>query len=197
MVGGLAACGGGGADPAPAPVTADTLPEAPVLTLTSPADGQAVTPAEDGSVTIAGTVTDTRDGAALTVTSGGQSAEVAEDGSFTLTLTPGADSPAVTLVASDGVNRVSAAVPIAGREAAPTWAMPEITNAECILDQGACFVDGDTPDVNEDGSVFTLRGSYPAGGTIGRPDPVAQVPTDRGDHRRGRYLRRRHPRAHR
>ncbi len=140
--------------------------EAPVLTLTSPADGQAVTPAEDGSVTIGGTVTDTRDGAALTVTSGGQSAEVAEDGSFTLTLTPGADSPAVTLVASDGVNRVSAAVPIAGREAAPTWAMPEITNAECILDQGACFVDGDTPDVNEDGSVFTLRGSYPAGGTI-------------------------------
>ena len=32
VVGGLAACGGGGADPAPAPVTADTLPEAPVLT---------------------------------------------------------------------------------------------------------------------------------------------------------------------
>lgn len=140
--------------------------EAPVLTLTSPADGQAVTPAEDGSVTITGRVTDTREGAALTVTSGGQSAEVAEDGGFTITLTPGADAPAVTLVASDGVNQASAAVPIAGREAAPPWAMPEITNADCILDQGACFVAGDTPDVNEDGSVFTLRGSYPAGGTI-------------------------------
>ncbi len=37
VVGGLAACGGGGADPAPAPVTADTLPEAPVLT---PAGGR-------------------------------------------------------------------------------------------------------------------------------------------------------------
>ncbi|MFQ6483831.1 S8 family serine peptidase [Brachybacterium epidermidis] len=140
--------------------------EAPRLTLTEPADGEPVTPAQDGSVTITGTVTDTREGAALTVTAGDQTAEAAEDGSFSITVAPAADAAAVTLVASDGVNRASTAVPIAGREAAPAWALPEITNADCILDQGACFVPGDTPDANEDGSVFTLRGTYPAGGTI-------------------------------
>lgn len=147
-------------------VTYDSV--APTVTLaegTTDAEG-ALVPAEDGSVTVRGTVSDDREGAALTLTADGQSVPVAEDGTFEATLTPAETAVAVTLVASDGVNRASTALPIVGRTAQPAWALPTISSADCTLAQGECFVPGSTPDVSEDGSLFTLRGEYPAGGTI-------------------------------
>jgi lactocepin len=142
-----------------------TAPELTVTDMETDADGHAVL-GEDGSLTIAGTVTDEREGAALTVTSGEASGEVAADGSFEISVTPGAGAAAFALSASDGVNTTARSFAISGRAQQSAWAMPEITNADCVLESAACFVPGSTEDVSADGGVFTLRGTYPAGGTL-------------------------------
>ncbi|MDN5688309.1 MAG: S8 family serine peptidase, partial [Brachybacterium sp.] len=163
------------------PVTYDSHP--PELTITdmpTDADGSAVL-AADGSLTIAGTVTDEREGADLSVSVGSTETEVADDGTFEITVTPGEDATAIGLVASDGVNTVSTPVPLAGRGQAASGSPPEFTNADCVLDSAACFVPGTTEDVSEDTSVFTLRGTYPAGGTIALT-PGSRVGED------GRYV---------
>lgn len=148
------------------PVTFDaTPPELTITEMETDAEGAAVL-AEDGTLHIAGIVSDEREGADLTVRSGETIAEVAADGSFALTLAPGDDVPAVTLVASDGANTATTAVAISGRAAAPAWQLPQFTNADCVLEQGACFVPGSTADISADGSVFTLRGQLPGGGTL-------------------------------
>ena len=148
------------------PVTYDSLaPELTITAMEADAQGHAVI-GEDGTLTVSGTVVDEREGAELSVASGEATAPVAEDGSFEITVTPGASAAVFTLSASDGVNTSSQSVTISGRAPEATWAMPEITNADCVLEQAACFVPADTPDVNADGSVFTLRGDFPAGGTI-------------------------------
>ncbi|MGO3288798.1 Fn3-like domain-containing protein, partial [Brachybacterium sp.] len=148
------------------PVTFDsTAPELTITAMETDAEGHAVV-GEDGTLTVAGTVADEREGAQLSVTSGEITAQIAEDGSFEITVTPGEIAAAFTLSASDGVNTSSESFAISGRAPAETWAMPEITNADCVLEQAACFVPGDTPDTSADGSVFTLRGEYLSGGTI-------------------------------
>ncbi|MGP9746150.1 S8 family serine peptidase [Brachybacterium sp. AOP29-B2-41] len=148
------------------PVTFDsTAPELTITAMETDAEGHAVV-GEDGTLTVAGTVADEREGAQLSVTSGEITAQIAEDGSFEITVTPGEIAAAFTLSASDGVNTSSESFAISGRAPAETWAMPEITNADCVLEQAACFVPGDTPDTRADGSVFTLRGEYLSGGTI-------------------------------
>lgn len=148
------------------PVTYDSVaPELEITSMETDAAGSAVLD-EDGSVQIAGIVSDEREGAELSISADGRTAQVASDGSFELTVTPGEEATGFALTVSDGVNTDATAVAISGRVPAGTWALPEITNADCTLESGACFVPGDTPDVNADGSVFTLRGEYPAGGTI-------------------------------
>lgn len=147
-------------------VTYDSLP--PELTITgleTDESGHAI-PDEDGHVTVGGTLTDEREDAALTVSAGETVAEVAADGSFEITAAVPADAPGFLLVGSDGANQVSTPVMISGRAPAPTWPLPEITNADCVLESAACFVPGDTTDVTQDGSVFTLRGEMRGAETI-------------------------------
>src|SRR5690606_25432958 len=121
------------------PVTYDSV--APELTITDmPVDEQgAAILDEDGAVTITGTVTDSRKDAQLGVSAGDAEAEVGQDGGFTLTVTPDARAAGFTLTATDGANTTALPVAIAGRAPAPSWAMPVITNADCVLDSGACF----------------------------------------------------------
>lgn len=147
-------------------VTYDSVPpELTVTELATDASGHAI-PDENGNVTVGGTLTDEREGAALTVSAGETVAEVAADGSFEITVPVPADAPGFLLVGSDGINQVSAPVLIAGRAPAPSWPLPEITNADCVLDSAACFVPGDTPDVSEDGGTFTLRGEMRGAETL-------------------------------
>lgn len=139
-------------------VTYDSFPpELTVTDLDMDESGHAI-PDEDGNVTVGGTLTDEREGAALTVSAGETVAEVAADGSFEITAAVPADAPGFLLVGSDGANQVSTPVMISGRAPAPSWPLPEITNADCVLESAVCFVPGDTADVTEDGSIFTLRG---------------------------------------
>ena len=142
-----------------------TAPELEITEMETDPQGAAILD-DDGSITVRGTVTDEREDATLTVTSGETVGEVSADGTFEITVTPGESAAAFTLSASDGVNTDSQSFAISGRAPQGGWAMPEILNADCVLESGACFVPGSTEDVSADGSVFTLRGSYPAGGTI-------------------------------
>ncbi|GAA4523088.1 S8 family serine peptidase [Brachybacterium paraconglomeratum] len=148
------------------PVTFDsTAPELSITAMETDAQGHALIGA-DGTLTVSGTVIDEREDAQLSVASGEVTAAVEEDGSFELTVTPGETAAAFTLTASDGVNTRSQSFALSGRAPTATWAMPTITNADCVLEQAACFVPADTADASADGGVFTLRGEYPAGGTI-------------------------------
>ncbi|MGP9539551.1 S8 family serine peptidase [Brachybacterium sp. AOP43-C2-M15] len=144
----------------------DSIP--PELAVDEPATGEdgGVLLEEDGRITLTGTVTDEREGAELAVAAGETTADVGADGSFEVTVTPEEDAAAFTLSATDGVNTVARTFAISGRAPSPVWALPEILNADCVLDSAACFVPGGTPDVDAAGSVFTLRGEYPAGGSI-------------------------------
>lgn len=118
---------------------------------------------DNGSVVVRGTITDERKGAqlGLELTAAGKTTpvDVAADGSFEVTVTPGAKDHAFVLTGTDGQNSAPVTVPIAGRQAPlPAFTLPTETNVECLLEQGACFVPGNTPDVNEEGSVFTFTG---------------------------------------
>ena len=119
---------------------------------------------EDGSVVLEGTVQDERAGAALGLTADGTEVPLGADGSFTATLTPGPDQTVIVLAASDGAGTGTLTLPIAGRESAlPQPPGLVLTNLDCQLAQRACFVAGDSPDVSEDGSTFTLRGQVDPG----------------------------------
>ena len=147
-------------------VTYDSVPpELTVTELDTDENGHAIPDAE-GNVTVGGTLTDERDGAELTVSAGGTVAEVGPNGDFEITVPVPADAPGFLLVGSDGANEVTETVLIAGRAPAPSWPLPEFTNADCVLQSAACFVPGNTPDVTEDGTVFTLRGEMRGAETI-------------------------------
>jgi len=142
-----------------------TAPELTVTEMATDAEGAAVLD-EDGALTVRGTLTDERPGAELSLTSGQTAGEVAPDGSFEITVTPQEAAAAFTLTASDGVNTTSESFAISGRAQETGWAMPEIVNADCVFESATCFVPGDTADITPDGAVFTLRGEYPAGGSL-------------------------------
>ena len=147
-------------------VTYDSVP--PELTITeldTDEDGHAV-PDEEGNVTVGGTLVDEREDADLTVSAGETVTDVASDGSFEIIVPVPAEDPGFVLVGSDGANEHTVPVLISGR--ASSWSPPEITNADCVLDSAACFVPGDTEDVEdtEDGSIFTLRGELRDAETI-------------------------------
>ncbi|HEX7352351.1 S8 family serine peptidase [Brachybacterium sp.] len=142
-----------------------TAPELTVTEMATDAEGAAVLD-EDGTLAVRGTLTDERQGAELSITSGQTAGEVAADGSFEITVTPKQAAAAFTLTASDGVNTTSESFAISGRAQQSGWAMSEITNADCMVDSATCFVPGGTADVSPDGTIFTLRGEYPAGGSI-------------------------------
>lgn len=140
---------------------------APVLTLDEKvlqADGT-VALDDQGQAVLSGTVRDERADAKVTLTAlvGKKKVDipVGADGTFHAQLTPGADDATIVLTASDGGNETARAVPIAGRTAADSTrsaGIEKITNADCALERGVCFVPGNTPDANEDGSEFTVRG---------------------------------------
>lgn len=142
-----------------------TAPVLEITALETDTDGGAMI-SDDGTVTIGGTVTDEREGAELTVSAGDQTVEVGPDGSFEITVTPAEDAAAITLVASDGVNKDATAIPLSGRTPAQTWEMPTFEGVEFLPEVGAMFVPGDTPDIDASGEVLTLHGTLPGGGTL-------------------------------
>lgn len=140
------------------PVLDSVPPVVKAAPATADAAGSAVI-AADGTVTVTGTVTDTRRGAALSATVDGKAVTLGANGSFRATVTPGKDQATIAVVGSDGSGTTTVAIPIAGRAAAgDTWKPPTFTNADCRLELGACFVPGATPDAGSGGKTFTLRG---------------------------------------
>ena len=121
-------------------------------------DGQAVV-SEDGTVTIAGTITDERADAELSLEINFEDVPVGKDGSFSYTYTPRDDEVAVGILYSDGANDATDAISIAGR--APVvenqWFPPYVLNIDCS-GLSSCFVLGDNPDISDDGTEFTVKG---------------------------------------
>lgn len=121
-------------------------------------DGEAIV-APDGTVTLAGTIQDEREGAQLTLEINFEEVPIKKDGSFTYTYVPAADETSVLLAYSDGINFFADAVPIAGRvpDVESQWHPPFVTNIDCS-GLSACFVSGDNPDISEDKTEFTVKG---------------------------------------
>ncbi|QJC21911.1 S8 family serine peptidase [Arcanobacterium buesumense] len=169
--------------------------EKPTVTIDTPA------PVADNMVTITGTITDTNKDAQLSVSAYDEAATIDRDGRFTLQVEVGDETETVTVIASDGAQRVITVVPIAGRGAdvvvppAPPLPggpilpppppplpgddypleaeLPTIDNAQCSPEIAVCAVPTDTTDYNRETKVFTMRGMLD-------PDTVAKfqlVPT--------------------
>ena len=139
-----------------------TAPTLEITEMATDASGAAVLD-DKGSVVVKGRVADEREGATLglklTVGKEKTDVKVAEDGTFTTTVTPGAKDSSFVLTATDGANSTPKTVAIAGRGAVGTFTMPTTTNIECLLPQGACFIPGATKDLDESGTLFTLKGT--------------------------------------
>ncbi|WP_172120234.1 S8 family serine peptidase [Actinomyces faecalis] len=138
------------------PVTYDS--QAPVLTVTGVLDEDgALALAQDGTVTVTGSVSDERAGATLSVTVAGKEVEVGPDGTFSTTFTPAEDLVAVPVVASDGANTTSQSLPIAGRGQGtePAFTAPSF-NGSCQR-LTACFVS--SSDAGATATSYTLSGS--------------------------------------
>ncbi len=144
-----------------------------------------IAPAADGSVTISGTVTDERAGAKPTVTVDGTAAEVGADGAFTATVTPKAGAASLAVVASDGPNTTSVAVPLVAPDAVgQPWQGPTFTNTAGGDSYSYTFVPVDSSDYKD--GVWTIRGEgadqttrivftptvSAAGGTLSSPAPI-------------------------
>lgn len=131
----------------------------PELTLASVNDDGELELNDDGTVTLAGTVSDERDDADLSLFVDGDEIEVAADGTFSSEYAPKDDDFFVLLEYSDGANDEAAVFLIAGRSPGTddVWNAPVITNADC-QDLGTCFVEGNNPDISEDGTAFVVRG---------------------------------------
>lgn len=137
--------------------TYDSVP--PTIQYTS-LNAEGKVPVVDGDITIAGTVTDNRAGATLSVLVNGVNVPVNADGTFTYTYTPDPDDYVITVKYSDVANSVTEALLIEGRQMSvdDSWAPPAIDNVYCN-DLTACFVDGNSPSIGADGTSVTLTGS--------------------------------------
>lgn len=170
----------------------------PTLAVVKPA------PIKDNTVTVSGQLTDTNKKAQLEVLVNGQSAQLDTNGKFESEIEVSEDAQTVTVVGSDGAQRVSEVVPIKGRSAdvppAPplpggpaipppplpgdgfisSAALPTISNAQCAPELAICAVPTDTKDYDRENKVFTVRGTLNA-------DAIAKfqlVPTGRaGDNK--------------
>ncbi|MFT3945308.1 MAG: S8 family serine peptidase [Ancrocorticia sp.] len=151
-------------------------------------DGQAIV-ADDGTVTIAGTLTDERKDAKLTLEINFEEVPVAQDGSFSYTYTPFDEEIAVGIYYSDGANDNTDAILIAGRlpDVESQWFPPYVLNVDCS-GLSSCFVLGDNPDISEDKTEFTVKGVLLAetnsitltpgsraadDGSLSQPQPIA------------------------
>lgn len=157
------------------PVTYDS--QAPVLTVTGQLDDDgALALAQDGTVTVTGSVSDERGDAALSVTVAGQKVEVGPDGSFSVTVTPDEKLVTVPVVASDGANTASTSLPIAGRSGQTEAAFtPPTFNGSCQANLSACFVSA--ADSGATATSYTLTGSMGDASVI-RLTPATRVSED-------------------
>jgi len=157
------------------PVTYDS--QAPVLTVTGQLDDDgALALAQDGTVTVTGSVSDERGDAALSVTVAGQKVEVGPDGSFSVTFTPDEKLVTVPVVASDGANTASTSLPIAGRSGQTEAAFtPPTFNGSCQANLSACFVSA--ADSGATATSYTLTGSMGDASVI-RLTPATRVSED-------------------
>ncbi|WFM83522.1 S8 family serine peptidase [Arcanobacterium canis] len=129
---------------------------APKLAVTNSVNGK-VALRDSGEAVLIGQVSDNNRDAKLTVKSGSKYAKVEADGTFSITVKPKATDSSVTLVASDGANTTTVAVPIADREQPPvTFEGPKWLNAQCAPTLASCVVPLG-PDQVKDGT-FTLVG---------------------------------------
>lgn len=85
--------------------------EPPVLDIKSPV------PVAESMVTVVGQITDNNPDAELVVLVDGIRAQIDENGDFSAAVEVSDEAQTVTVVASDGAQRISQAVPIAGRGA--------------------------------------------------------------------------------
>ncbi|SNU01998.1 lactocepin [Ruaniaceae bacterium KH17] len=141
----------------------------PVLDITSLNSDGELDLNDDGTVTIAGTLRDERDDAELSLYVDGEEIYIAPNGSFDHDYEPWDDDYYVSLEFSDGANFDYESLLIAGREhnaGSDWWWEPYITNVDCI-GLSACFVEGDHPDISEDGTEFTVYGEI--------DDPVSSI----------------------
>ncbi len=157
------------------PVTYDS--QAPALTVTGELDEDgALVLAQDGTVTVTGSVSDERGDAALSVTVAGQEVAVGHDGSFSATFTPDKDLVSVPVVASDGANTASSSLPIAGRSGqTETTFTPPTFNGRCQANLTACFVSAASGGASA--TSYTLTGSMGDASVI-RLTPATRVSED-------------------
>ncbi|MGV9186530.1 S8 family serine peptidase [Arcanobacterium canis] len=129
---------------------------APKLAVTNSLKGM-VALRDSGEAVLTGHVSDNNPDAKLTVKSGFKYAKVEADGTFSITVKPKDTDSSVTLVASDGANTTTVAVPIADREQ-PVMKFdgPKWLNAQCAPTLASCVVPLG-PDQVKDGK-FTLVG---------------------------------------
>ncbi|WP_216386626.1 S8 family serine peptidase [Arcanobacterium phocae] len=172
--------------------------EPPKLVVNRPA------PIEGNIVTVRGTITDSNKDAQLSVLVNGELADLKADGTFESEIEVSDELQTVTVVGSDGAQRVSEVVPIQGRGAdvppAPplpggpaipppplpgdgfisSASLPTIDNAQCAPELAICAVPTDTKDYDRENKVFTVRGTLNAS-TIAK---FQLVPTGRaGDNK--------------
>ncbi|MFC0675797.1 S8 family serine peptidase, partial [Brachybacterium hainanense] len=135
---------------------------APRITLADGIVGAQGTVALDdsGSVTLSGTVADERPGAPLSLRADGEEVPLDAEGVFSTTITPSAEQSVIVLEASDGATGGTLTLPIEGRQATgSTDPGVQLTNVDCLDAARACFIAGDSPDLDAEGTGFTLRGT--------------------------------------
>ncbi|MFC5369298.1 S8 family serine peptidase [Arcanobacterium bovis] len=126
--------------------------------------------ADDGSATLTGTVTDSRNGAKLSLNINGQNVTVADDGTFSFTIKDATSLNSLAISASDQANNTLATLAVPTVSPTATFVEPTVTNASCngLI---TCLVPPVSSDTTTQG--FTVRG------TLGDAKSISFQPGDR------------------
>lgn len=135
--------------------------------------GEAALNEGDASVTLSGTLTDERQDAKLALLVNRAPVRLGADGVFNQKIKVDADTVALQVIASDGVNHVARNVPIAGRAITaaeePEIELPQFSRDDCKAIVGRCFINRKSPGFDADAKTLTMEGAVPM------PDAISEI----------------------